>query len=66
MNNNWVKDIHFERCPKCGAVYRGWALLNEENPENQKCGECGTELVIYDQPSEKIEESEESINKQSF
>ena len=30
-------------CPKCGAVYYGWALLNEEE---QNCEKCGTKLNI--------------------
>gem|GEM_PF-4434604 len=20
MDNSWLKEIHFERCPKCGAI----------------------------------------------
>jgi uncharacterized protein (DUF983 family) len=30
-------------CPTCGASHYAWALLN---PENQKCGRCGTALEI--------------------
>jgi uncharacterized OB-fold protein len=30
-------------CPKCGAIYYGWALLN---PEYQYCDKCGTKLNI--------------------
>ncbi|MBA7505258.1 hypothetical protein ES706_03923 [subsurface metagenome] len=32
------------RCPKCGALFYGWALTE---PEHQTCLECGTELEIY-------------------
>ena len=30
-------------CPKCGVTYYGWAL---ENPDNQRCENCKTDLVI--------------------
>jgi len=30
-------------CPKCGVTYYGWAL---ENPANQRCEGCKTDLVI--------------------
>lgn len=32
------------RCPKCGALFYGWALTE---PENQTCPECGTKLEIH-------------------
>ena len=30
-------------CPKCGAYYHGWALLN---PRHQSCPKCGVGLEI--------------------
>ena len=30
-------------CPKCGITYYGWAL---EEPNNQRCEKCKTDLVI--------------------
>jgi len=30
-------------CPKCGRAYYGWAL---GNPNNQRCENCKTDLVI--------------------
>jgi hypothetical protein len=33
------------RCPKCGAYYHGWALLN---PRHQFCPKCGVGLEIDD------------------
>jgi uncharacterized protein (DUF983 family) len=30
-------------CPKCGVTFCGWAL---ENPDNQRCENCKTDLVI--------------------
>ncbi len=32
------------RCPKCGALFYGWALLK---PEHQTYPECGTRLEIH-------------------
>ena len=32
------------KCPKCGAYYCGWALLN---PQHQMCSKCGTALDVY-------------------
>ena len=31
------------KCPKCGAIYYGWAL---HNPLHQKCERCGNNLEI--------------------
>jgi hypothetical protein len=31
------------KCPKCGAYYHGWALLN---PRHQSCPRCGVGLEI--------------------
>jgi hypothetical protein len=31
-------------CPKCGAIYAGWAL---NNPKEQICGHCGSGLEIF-------------------
>jgi len=33
------------KCPKCGARYFGWALLD---PQHQKC-KCGAQLEIINQ-----------------
>jgi uncharacterized OB-fold protein len=33
-------------CPKCGAIYYGWAL---NNPKEQLCGHCGSGLEIFRQ-----------------
>ena len=30
-------------CPKCGLHFYGWSL---NNPDRQKCGECGSSLEI--------------------
>jgi ssDNA-binding Zn-finger/Zn-ribbon topoisomerase 1 len=32
-------------CPKCGAFYHGWSLLN---PRHQSCTKCGSALDISD------------------
>ena len=52
-------------CPKCGAIYHGWALLNKKNKENQKCDKCGAQLVIieYDPKQKTPEESVEVVKK---
>jgi hypothetical protein len=34
------------RCPKCGAQYYGWTLLN---PQNQTCERCGIVLEISEE-----------------
>ncbi len=31
------------RCPRCGTIYRGWAL---RNPRGQSCPRCGAALEI--------------------
>jgi len=31
------------KCPRCGAYYCGWALLN---PRHQTCSKCGVALEI--------------------
>jgi len=31
------------KCPNCGALYFGWALLQ---PRNQSCPKCGVGLLI--------------------
>ena len=31
------------KCPKCGRMYYGWALLQ---PRNQSCTKCGVGLLI--------------------
>ena len=31
------------KCPRCGAYYHGWALLN---PRHQSCPKCGVGLEI--------------------
>ena len=33
------------KCPKCNAVYRGWAL---KSPWYQVCDRCGMEIEIKD------------------
>jgi transcription initiation factor IIE alpha subunit len=33
------------KCPKCGMVRYGWALLN---PRHQTCSACGIGLEIYE------------------
>jgi hypothetical protein len=38
---NWL--MPEANCPKCGAYYRGWALLN---PRHQTCSRCGVALEI--------------------
>ena len=30
-------------CPKCGSHFYGWSL---NNPDRQKCGQCGSTLEI--------------------
>ena len=39
------------RCPKCGAVFYGWAL---RSPRNQMCERCGTGLEISDEGSNPV------------
>jgi uncharacterized protein (DUF983 family) len=51
-------------CPKCGVTYYGWAL---ENPSNQRCEGCKTDLVITNdgmvQDRENSTENESDENK---
>ena len=33
------------KCPRCGALYHGWAL---ESPHKHRCDICHAELKIFD------------------
>ena len=41
-------------CPKCGAIYAGWAL---NNPIEQRCEVCGADLDVFDD-NEHVEEKQ--------
>jgi ribosomal protein S27AE len=41
MDNSWLKEIHFERCPKCGAI-----VLFKKDSDVSKCEKCGTNIKL--------------------
>ena len=45
-----MPDVIEGRCPKCGALFYGWALLI---PRHRMCNKCGSELEII-KNSEKL------------
>ncbi len=44
MDSNWVKGIHFERCPKCGAI-----VLFKKDSDVSKCDKCGAKITLKKQ-----------------
>ena len=41
MDTSWMKEVHFERCPKCGAV-----VLFKAGTNVSTCDKCGTKIKL--------------------
>ena len=44
MADNWMKEIHFERCPRCGAV-----VMFKKDSDVAKCEKCGAKIKLKKQ-----------------
>lgn len=41
MAADWIKDIHFERCPKCSAV-----VMFKKGEDTSTCQKCGAKIKL--------------------
>ena len=44
MEKDWMKEIHFERCPRCGAV-----VVFKKGSDESKCDKCGAKIKLKKQ-----------------
>ena len=44
MEKDWMKEIHFERCPRCGAV-----VVFKQDSAVSKCDKCGAKIKLKKQ-----------------
>jgi len=51
------------KCPKCNAIYRGWAL---KSPWSQACDRCGADLEIRDHEAVSEPDNRENPPEQNL